>query len=110
MRYRRKAIATNPPYHITIGISSACNNKCLFCSYHGEDAKDKSNVYNLPFMLSIDEFKRIADMAYRGGGAAYPYMRNRGTVSKSQYFRNVRLCNRFIWEGFFSDKFLETTV
>ena len=67
MRYRRKAIATNPPYHITIGISSACNNKCLFCSYHGEDAKDKSNVYNLPFMLSIDEFKRIADMAYRGG-------------------------------------------
>lgn len=56
-----------PPSHITIGVTSACNNKCLFCSYHGEDARDNSNVYNLPFMLSMEEFKRITDMAHRGG-------------------------------------------
>lgn len=67
MKYKREVICSRPPKHITIGISSACNNKCLFCAYHGEDAKNKSKVYNLPFMLSMEDFKKIADMAYKGG-------------------------------------------
>lgn len=65
--YLKEVKLSYPPRHITIGITSACNNRCLFCSYHGEDAKDNSEVYNLPFMLSIADFKKIVDMAYRGG-------------------------------------------
>ena len=56
--YLKEVKLSYPPRHITIGITSACNNRCLFCSYHGEDAKDNSEVYNLPFMLSIADFKK----------------------------------------------------
>lgn len=70
-RYReecgKKAVLSYPPRHITIGVTSACNNKCMFCSYHGNDAKEKSNVYGLPFMLSYEDFVRMVDMAYKGG-------------------------------------------
>lgn len=65
--YLKESILTYPPISITIGITSACTNRCLFCSYHGEDAKVNSNVYGLPFMLSLDDFKKIVDMAYDGG-------------------------------------------
>lgn len=60
-------VLSYPPMHITVGVTSACNNKCLFCSYHGEAARGKSKVYNLPFMLSMEDFKKIVDMAYEGG-------------------------------------------
>lgn len=60
--YLKKAVLRYSPRHITIGVTSACNNKCLFCSYHGEAAKDNSKVYNVPFMLSVKDFKRIVDM------------------------------------------------
>ena len=59
--YRKK------PDSVTIGVTSACNGKCLFCAYHGEDAENNSKVYNLPFSLSFQDFKRIVDMAYEGG-------------------------------------------
>ena len=65
--YMKKAVLTYPPLSITIGVTSACQNKCRFCSYHGEDAKGNSKVYGLPFMLSLEDFKRIVDMATRDG-------------------------------------------
>lgn len=65
--YMKKAKLSYPPPSMTIGITSACNNKCLFCSYHGEDARDSSEVYNIPFMLSVSDFRKIVDMAYQGG-------------------------------------------
>ena len=67
--YLKESILHYPPKHITIGVTSACKNKCLFCSYHGEDFKETSNVYGLPFMLSLKDFKRMVDMAYKGGVA-----------------------------------------
>ena len=64
--YMKEAVLHYPPRSITIGVTSACKNKCLFCAYHGEEFKDSSNVYGLPFSLSIYKFKRIVDMAYEG--------------------------------------------
>lgn len=64
--YCKKAVLSSPPRWLTIGVSSACNNKCLFCAYHGEDAKGNSNVYGIPHMLSLSDFKRIVDMAKEG--------------------------------------------
>jgi len=64
---RKKAILSYPPEWITIAVTSACSYKCTFCSYHGEDAKDKSNVYGLPYMLPLEQFKRMTDMAVDGG-------------------------------------------
>lgn len=65
--YLKEAVLHYPPRHITIGVTSACKNKCIFCSYHGEEFKETSNVYGLPFMLSLEDFKRMVDMAYQGG-------------------------------------------
>lgn len=65
--YCKKAVLSYPPRHITIGISSACNNKCLFCSYHGKDAAGVSNASGLPYMLSLEDFKRMVDMAKDAG-------------------------------------------
>ena len=67
--YRKKAIVSYPPLWITIGVTSACKNKCLFCSYHGDDAKNISNAYGLSYMLSYEDFTKIVDMAYQAGVA-----------------------------------------
>ncbi len=67
--YRKKAIVSYPPLWITIGVTSACKNKCLFCSYHGEDAKGISNAYGLSYRLSYKDFVKIVDMAYEAGVA-----------------------------------------
>jgi len=65
--FYKEAVVSYPPRSATIGILSACTNRCIFCSYHSDDAKNgKSNVYNLSFKLSLQEFKRIVDMCYRG--------------------------------------------
>lgn len=61
-----QGILKTPPNWITIGITNVCNNKCDFCSYHSDDAKEVSNVYNIPFMLNLADFKRIVNMAYEG--------------------------------------------
>lgn len=68
--YCKKAILSYPPRHITIHVSSACNNKCLFCSYHGKDAAGVSNSAGFSFMLGLEDFKRIVDMAKRGGSSS----------------------------------------
>ena len=65
--YKKKSIVSYPPLWMTIGITSACANKCLFCAYHGEDAKKLSNVYGMSYMLSYKDFTRIVDMAKKGG-------------------------------------------
>ena len=65
--YRKKSILSYPPLWMTIGVTSACSNQCLFCSYHGEDARNNSNVYGLPYMLSFEDFVRIVDMAKESG-------------------------------------------
>ncbi|MDL2272772.1 radical SAM protein [Desulfovibrio sp. OttesenSCG-928-I05] len=62
----QKATLSYPPRWITIGITSVCNNRCSFCAYHSIDAKDKSNVYNIPFTLGLNDFKRMVDFAHRG--------------------------------------------
>ena len=64
--FKKKAVLSYPPRWITIGVTSACTNKCLFCSYHGDAAKDYSNAYGLPYMLSLSDFRRIVDMAKEG--------------------------------------------
>lgn len=61
--YCKKSMLHYPPSDITIGVGSACPNKCLFCAYHGEDAKGNSEVYNIPYVLSLNDFMRIVDMA-----------------------------------------------
>lgn len=65
----KKEIVSYPPLWMEVSTISACMNKCIFCAYHGEDAKNNSNAYapNLPYRLSFDNFKRIADMAKAGG-------------------------------------------
>lgn len=65
--YRKETVLSYPPLWMTIGVTSACSNQCLFCSYHGEDAKEISNTYGLPYMLSYEDFTRIVDMAKEGG-------------------------------------------
>jgi len=62
-RYK-KEIVSYPPRWLTVTISNICNNKCVFCAYHSEDAKEQSKVYNIPFRLKFEDFKRIIDMAY----------------------------------------------
>lgn len=65
--YRKKAVLSYPPLWITIGVTSACKNRCIFCSYHGDDAKYISNAYGLSYMLSYEDFIKIVDMAYDDG-------------------------------------------
>lgn len=71
---RKKAVLSYPPMKITIGVTSACPNQCLFCSYHGKEAKDISNTYNLPYMLSYEDFCRMVDMAVEGACRIFIYV------------------------------------
>ncbi len=65
--FYKKAVLSYPPRSVTIGISSACSFRCVFCAYHSNDAKNgASNVYGLPFRLSLDDFRRIVEMCYAG--------------------------------------------
>jgi 2-iminoacetate synthase ThiH len=64
-RYK-KSVLSYPPRSVTIGITSYCNNKCVFCAYHSHDAKGKSNVHGLNYNLYLNDFKRIVDMCYEG--------------------------------------------
>jgi MoaA/NifB/PqqE/SkfB family radical SAM enzyme len=70
-RFRReffkKAVLSYPPRSVTIAISSACSNRCVFCAYHSDDARDgASNVYDLKYRISLEDFKRMIDMCYEG--------------------------------------------
>lgn len=69
-RYReerqRAAVLSYPPRWMTIGITSACNNRCTFCSYHSEDAAGHSKVYGVPFTMRLDDFERTVELAWRG--------------------------------------------
>lgn len=67
MEKKRKSIVSYPPMWATIGVTSACNNKCLYCAYHGDEGKGISNVYGLPFMIEFSQFKKIVDMSKKGG-------------------------------------------
>lgn len=64
--FLKKAKLSYPPRHVTIGITSTCSNKCVFCAYHSLDARDNSNVYDLQYKLSFNEFKRMVDICYAG--------------------------------------------
>lgn len=65
--FMKKSVLSYPPQWITVGVTSACDHKCLFCSYHGEDGREISKVHGLGYMLDFEQFKRIVDMAYIGG-------------------------------------------
>lgn len=63
--YLKKAVLSYPPRHLTICITSVCNNRCVFCAYHSRDAaQGASNVYGLKYQVSLDEFKRMVDLAW----------------------------------------------
>ena len=63
----KKAVLSYPPRQVTIAISSACGNRCLFCGFHSEDAKDgRSNVSGLAYSLGLEDFKRMVDMCWKG--------------------------------------------
>jgi len=65
--FYKKARLSYPPRSVTIAISSACTNQCIFCAYHSDDARNaRSKAYGLDFRLSFKDFKRIVDMCYRG--------------------------------------------
>jgi MoaA/NifB/PqqE/SkfB family radical SAM enzyme len=56
-----------PPRHISIMITGACTNQCVFCCHHsGDSRKDpvSRHLYNLRFSISYDDFCRIVNMAY----------------------------------------------
>lgn len=63
----KQAVLSYPPMWMTIAVTSACPNRCLYCAYHGEAAKGVSNTYGLPYMLSYTDFCRMVDMAFDGG-------------------------------------------
>ncbi len=91
----RKAIVSYPPRWITIGITNRCTNRCVFCSYHSEDAKTSSNVYNLPYSLTLPDFQKIVDMAYKGRvphihicGTGEPFM-NKNVLDMLDYTIHV---------------------
>lgn len=61
------AVVSYPPRWVTLGITSKCTNRCLFCSYHSNDARNgKSNVYNLKYEMPLNEFKKYVDLCYTG--------------------------------------------
>lgn len=62
--FLKKAVLSYPPRHVTIGITSSCNNRCVFCAYHSDDAKESSNVYGLHYNLCLSDFKKMVDMCY----------------------------------------------
>lgn len=62
-REKKNSILKTPPSWITVGVTNACRNSCGFCAYHSKDAQDSSNVYNIPYMMDLEYFKKIIDMA-----------------------------------------------
>jgi MoaA/NifB/PqqE/SkfB family radical SAM enzyme len=63
--YYKKAVVTYPPRQVTIAISDTCSNRCVFCAYHSNDARDgASNVYGLKYMVPFDDYKKMIDMCY----------------------------------------------
>lgn len=55
-----------PPRYVTVGIGSACSNRCVFCAYHADDAKGISKVCDIPYRMTFDEFRRMVDMFHAG--------------------------------------------
>lgn len=57
-----------PPRHISITITGACTNQCVYCCHHSLDSRDdpaSKHLYNLKFTLSYGDFCRMVDMAYQ---------------------------------------------
>ena len=56
-----------PPRHISIMITGACTNQCVFCCHHSVDSKNHPvtrHLYNLKFSISYEDFCKTVDMAY----------------------------------------------
>jgi molybdenum cofactor biosynthesis enzyme MoaA len=56
-----------PPRHISIMVTGACTNQCVFCCHHSIDSKNdpvSNHLYKLKFSISYEDFCRIVDMAY----------------------------------------------
>ena len=88
---KRKVFLDYPPHWITIGITNACRNSCVFCPYHSEDAREESKVFNIPFTMDMTCFKKIVDMAKESGvpavhicAAGEPFM-NRDVLQMIDY-------------------------
>lgn len=75
-----------PPRSLTITITGACIFKCLFCVNHSADARDSAcadKLYNIPFRMELEEFKRVVDWARDGNipaihicAAGEPFLHN----------------------------------
>ena len=58
-----------PPRSITVTITGACLFKCKFCVNHCPDSRDNKNsakLYKIPFHLSLEQFTKTVDWAYKG--------------------------------------------
>lgn len=63
--FYKKAKLSYPPRQVTIGVSGYCDNKCVFCAYHSEDAgKSGSHTYKIPYLLTLEDFKKMIDMCF----------------------------------------------
>lgn len=59
-----------PPRHISIMVTGACTNRCVFCCHHSIDSKSDTiskHLYDQKFAISYDDFCKIVDMAYDAG-------------------------------------------
>ncbi len=115
-----EGVLSKPPQWITIGITNICNNKCVFCSYHSEEAKNNSNVYNIPFEMSFNDFKRIVDMAKKGNvphvhicGTGEPFM-NKDILKMIDYsieiYGKASLQTNFFKPLFDKNKYLDEII
>lgn len=63
--YLKKSYLSYPPRQVTIGITSVCNNRCVFCAYNSSDAKE-GNVYGMKYDLGLTDFQKMVDICYAG--------------------------------------------
>lgn len=65
--YLREEYLNYPPLWVTLGIISACNYCCEFCSYHSPDARHISKVFNVRYTMPKEEAFKIIDFLHQGG-------------------------------------------
>lgn len=65
--YMRESVLHYPPLWVTLGICSPCPYHCDFCAYHSLDARKISKVYNVPFVMPLEQAKSLIDFFHAGG-------------------------------------------
>lgn len=118
--YQRQPVLTYPPRWITFGITSDCNYRCSFCSYHSPDGAGISKVSNMPFTIRLSEFRRIVDMALAGSapkihicGTGKPFL-HKGILDMIDYaadvYERVSVQSNFFPKIFKNNRYLEAII